>query len=80
MASEQPAQPSQNVDTGLACLLMLTRYFGIPADPHQLHHEFGVSAQPFGDMEILRAAKRVGLKMGKRRTTWARVAPYACQP
>src|SRR4029453_16566209 len=74
MASEKPAQPTQKIDTGPACLLMLTRYFGIPADPHQLHHEFGVSGQPFGDMEILRAAKRVGLKMGKRRATWARVA------
>jgi ATP-binding cassette, subfamily B, bacterial HlyB/CyaB len=74
MASEQPAQPPQKIDTGLACLLMLTRYFGIPADPHQLHHEFGISGQPFGDTEILRAAKRVGLKMGKRRATWARAA------
>ena len=73
MALEQPAQPPQKIDTGLACLLMLTRYFGIPADPHQLQHEFGVSAQPFGDTEILRAAKRLGLKMGKRPATWARI-------
>jgi subfamily B ATP-binding cassette protein HlyB/CyaB len=73
MASERPAQPSQKIDTGLACLLMLTRYFGIPADPHQLHHEFGISSTPFGDTEILRAAKRLGLKMGKRPATWARV-------
>src|SRR5215470_193434 len=73
MASQQPAQSPQKIDTGLACLLMLTRYFGIPADPHQLYHEFGTSSQPFGDMEILRAAKRLGLKMGKRRATWARV-------
>ena len=42
-------------------------------DPHQLHHEFGVSAQAFGDTEILRAAKRLGLKMGKRPATWARI-------
>ena len=74
MASEQSAQPPQKIDTGLACLLMLTRYFGIPADPHQLHHEFGISSTPFGDTEILRAAKRLGLKMGKRPATWARVA------
>src|SRR5262252_3977306 len=74
MASQQPAQSPQKIDTGLACLLMLTRYFGIPADPHQLYHEFGTSSQPFGDMEILRAAKRLGLKMGKRRAIWARVA------
>ena len=74
MASAQPAQPPQKIDTGLGCLLMLTHYFGIPADPHQLHYEFGVSAPPCGDMDILRAAKRLGLKMGKRPATWARVA------
>ena len=71
MASAQPAQPPQKIDTGIDCLLMLTHYFGIPADPHQLHYEFGVSAPPFGDMDILRAAKRLGLKMGKRPATWA---------
>src|SRR5512145_1849674 len=74
MASEQPAQPPQNIDTGLACLLMLTRYFGLPADPYQLRHEFGVPGQPFGDTEILRAAKRLGLKTGKRAITWAQLA------
>lgn len=74
MASEQPAQPSQNIDTGLACLLMLARYFSMPADPHQLRHEFGVSKKPFGDTEILRAAKRLGLKMGKRAATWTQLA------
>jgi subfamily B ATP-binding cassette protein HlyB/CyaB len=74
MASEQPVQPPHNIDTGLACLLMLTRYFGIAADPHQLRHEFGVSGKPFGDTEILRAARRLSLKMGKRPATWARLA------
>jgi ATP-binding cassette, subfamily B, bacterial HlyB/CyaB len=79
MALAQPAQQAQNIDTGLTCLLMLARYFGIPADPHQLRHEFSVSGKLFGDMEILRAAKRLGLKMGKRATTWARLSTL-CQP
>jgi hypothetical protein len=38
---------------------MLTPYFGILAAPHQLHYEFSVSAPPFGDLDILRAAKRL---------------------
>jgi subfamily B ATP-binding cassette protein HlyB/CyaB len=74
MALAQPAQQAQHIDTGLTCLLMLARYFGIAADPHQLCHEFSVSSKHFGDMEILRAAKRLGLKMGKRATTWARLS------
>ncbi len=74
MASDQPVKPTQNIDTGLACLLMLARYFGMPADAHQLRHAFGISGQLFGEMEILRAGKHLGLKMGKRATTWTRLS------
>lgn len=74
MALEQSAQQAQHIDTGLACLLMLARYFGVPADPHQLRHEFSASGAPFGDLEILRAARRLGLKMGQRSATWPQLA------
>ena len=68
-------QPSpQEIDTGLVCLLIFTRYFGIAADAEQLTHEFGTSGKTFGDTEVLRAAKRLGLKAGKRAATWARLA------
>ena len=30
--------------------------------------------RPFGDTEILRAARRLGLKAGKRTATWTRLA------
>src|SRR5215831_18943690 len=63
----------QEADTGLVCLLILARYFGIAADGEQLRHECGLSGKPCGDTEVLRIARRLGLKAGKRSATWARL-------
>ncbi len=49
-------------DTGLFCLTTVLRFHQMPAEPQQLHHQFAVPGQPFGCMEILRAAKKLGLK------------------
>jgi len=84
VTAAHPTPSPQEVDTGLVCLLILARYFGMAADGEQLRHECGASGQTFGDTEMLRAAKRLGLKAGKRSTTWARldtlplpaIAPY----
>ena len=72
--TSSPTPSPQEIDTGLICLLIFTRYFGIAADAEQLTHEFGTSGKTFGDTEVLRAAKRLGLKAGKRSATWARLA------
>ena len=79
-----PTPSPQEIDTGLICLLILARYFGIAADGEQLRHESGLSGKPCGDTGVLRAARRLGLKAGKRSATWARlgtlplpaIAPY----
>ena len=75
----------QEADTGLVCLLILARYFGIAADGEQLRHEVGLSGKPWGDTEVRRIARRLGLKASKRSATWARlgtlplpaIAPYS---
>src|SRR5215510_13558160 len=69
MASNPTPSP-QGVDTGLVCLLILARYFGIAADSEQLRHEFGLSGKSCGDTEIVRIARRLGLKASKRSATW----------
>ena len=66
--------PPQGVDTGLACLVLLARFFELPADDEQLRHEFGRVGQSFGATEILRAAKHLGLKAGTTRTRWPKLA------
>jgi len=72
MASPPTSSP-QEVDTGLVCLLILARYFGIAVDGEQRKHEFGLSGKPCGDTEMLRIARRLGLKADKRLVTWARL-------
>ncbi len=57
-------------DTGLICLLILARFYDLPADGSQLRHQFAQSGQPLSDTELLRAAKHLGLKAGLIQTIW----------
>lgn len=63
-ASARGAQspPPPNIDTGLACLVMMARLHGVAADLDQLAHEYGHNGQNFGTVEILLAAKRLDLR------------------
>lgn len=58
LEQEKPEQ----VDSGLVCLVMLSRLHGMPADPGQLKHHYGDSEKLFSESEILRGAKSLGLK------------------
>ena len=49
-------------DLALAGLVLLAQYHGVPADPSQLKHELGNGDQPFDEVRLLLAAKRLGLK------------------
>ena len=65
--SEQPKMltiipPGTNLDTGLACLVMLARFHQIAADPGQLAHQFKVSGEVFSQTDLLLAAKHLGLQ------------------
>jgi subfamily B ATP-binding cassette protein HlyB/CyaB len=71
-ASAAPAFADQ--DTGLLCLLLIARYYDLPADGAQLRHQFGESGSPLSDRDLLRAAKHLGLKAGLVRTEWATLA------
>jgi subfamily B ATP-binding cassette protein HlyB/CyaB len=67
-------EDTAGVDTGLACLVMLTRLHGLPADPGQLQHQFGQSGQKFNIAEILRGARSIGLKAKSINSHWTRLA------
>ena len=62
------------LDTGLLCLVLLARYLGVAADAERLSHQFGTPRRPFGDTEILRAGKFLGLKCGRLASRWKRLA------
>ncbi len=53
---------------------MLARYYGIAANAEQLQHQFAESGKPFGETQILLAAKDLGLKTGTIETDWSRLA------
>lgn len=62
------------IDSGLRCLLLLARFYGLPADEAQLRHQFGVQHQPLSEADLLRAAKHLGLKAGRTRSIWTQLA------
>lgn len=66
------AEPVQ-IDSGLLCLVLLARYLGVGVDAARLRHELGASPAPFGEIEILRAAKALGLKAGRLSSRWTRL-------
>ncbi len=72
--SESKIQATEPKDTGLVCLLILARYFGLPADADQLRHQFGETGRPLGEADLLRAAKHLGLKAGVVPSEWARLS------
>jgi len=57
-------------DTGLICLLILARFYDLPADGSQLRHQFAQSGQVLSDTDLLRAAKHLGLKAGVLIVNW----------
>lgn len=67
------APPATPPDTGLICLLILARFYDVPADGSQLRHQFAQSGQPFSDTDLLRAAKHLGLKAGMVATSWSKL-------
>lgn len=58
-----------DVDSGLACLVLLLRFLGIPADAEQLRHQSGSAV--YDVTEILRRAKEFGLKARVVSKNWS---------
>lgn len=53
---------NNNVDTGLASLVIIGRLHGLPAEAGQIHHQYGESGKKLDTNAILRAARSLGLK------------------
>lgn len=71
--SSQPSATAGLPDTGLICLLILARFYDLPADGAQLRHQFAQSGQPLSDTDLLRAAKHLGLKVGVKTANWSKL-------
>ena len=66
--------PSSSVDRGLLCLLILARFFGVPANGDQLRHQFGEPRKTLSDTDLLCAAGHLGFKAGLVKSVWAKLA------
>lgn len=69
----KPPVASQKIDTGAACLVLLLRFFGMPGDVAAIRHEFGEAEKLLGTKDVLRAARKFGLKSRSIKTTWERL-------
>ncbi|WP_377807230.1 type I secretion system permease/ATPase [Azospirillum sp. A29] len=67
-------EDSVTPDTGLSCLIFMLRLMGHPADPEQIRHDHAVRGRAMETLDILRAAKRFGLKARSVTTSWDRLA------
>ena len=65
------AMQENAIDTGLQCLMMMTKLHGIAADVAQLQHQFG--REKFTAQTVLLAAKKLGLTAKQRRQDPARL-------
>lgn len=59
---ESMATPNVQDDFGLAGLVLLAQFHGIPADASQLAHQYGRSDELFDETTLLLAARQLGLK------------------
>ena len=66
--------PSSSIDSGLLCLLLLARFFGVPANGDQLRHQFGEPSKTLSDTDLLRAAGHLGFKAGLVKSVWSKLA------
>lgn len=65
--SEREATANVNeVDAGLACLVMLARYFRMAAEPEQLRHALGITGRTAETEDLLIAAKSLGFRARER--------------
>lgn len=57
------------LDSGLISLVLLARFHGIPVEPEQIAHEFGLPGTLFSANDILLAAKKYKLQVKKVSTS-----------
>jgi ATP-binding cassette, subfamily B, bacterial HlyB/CyaB len=50
-------------DPGLACLLVIAKFHGVPADAGQLRHQYASTGGSLSEIELMGAAKSLGLKV-----------------
>ena len=63
----------ESVDSGLASLALMLRFFNLPADIAQMHHDYGKTDAPLDAGDLVRCAKRGGLLARLAKGRWDRL-------
>ena len=71
--SKDQLAPDGAIDSGAACLVLLLRFFGMPGDIESIRHEFGQSDTPLETRDMIRAARKLGLKSRPIKSNWDRL-------
>jgi subfamily B ATP-binding cassette protein HlyB/CyaB len=66
-----------SVDTGLVCLVELARFHRLAADADHIKHQHGTPARLFDTSDLVRAGRRLGLKVGTTHSRWDRLGKTA---
>lgn len=69
----EPSVVDSGVDSGLISLVLLARFHGIPVEPEQIAHEFGLPGKLFSAGDIMLAAKKYKLQVKKVSTSIERL-------
>jgi subfamily B ATP-binding cassette protein HlyB/CyaB len=67
------ADQTAAADSGLACLVFMARFLRLPAEPEQIRFEAGKVEQSFTAQDIVRSARRLGLKARRTHVSPARL-------
>ncbi len=70
---QQPANSDHIIDTGVEGLCLIARFLGIAAEPGELARQFASPGAVAGKADLVRAARRIGLKARAVATQWGRL-------
>ena len=80
--SETPNKPDDDIDgdtvsvmedTGIACLVILLRFFAMAGNADQIRHQFSREGEPLDAGDLVRASRSLELKSRIVETTWDRL-------
>ena len=73
LQADDAAPVNAQSTTGIACLVLMMRFFRLPADAQRLFHQFGGMRDELDPTAFVRAARQVGLKANLITTSWDRL-------
>jgi subfamily B ATP-binding cassette protein HlyB/CyaB len=73
MAAAPAAVQPNAVDTGLASLCLIARFFGVPAEPGELARRHLAGSSGASAEDLVRIARKLGLKARIVATKWDRL-------